>query len=72
MPFYNNNHCIEVLLMKTAGQLCRELGIRYYRLDYLIRSGYVPEPKRLDSGQRVFTNEDIKRIEEKLFEMKAR
>ncbi len=58
--------------MKTAGQLCRELGIRYYRLDYLIRSGYVPEPKRLDSGQRVFSDEDIKIIKEKLIEMSSK
>ncbi len=58
--------------MKTAGQLCRELGIRYYRLDYLIRSGYVPKPKRLDSGQRVFSEEDIKKIKEKLFEMASK
>jgi len=57
--------------MKTAGQICRELGIRYYRLDYLIRSGYVPEPKRLDSGQRVFTDEDVKIIKERLFERQA-
>ncbi len=63
---------MEGLLMKTAGQLCRELGIRYYRLDYLIRSGYVPEPKRLDSGQRVFSEEDIKIIKEKLFEMSSK
>ena len=54
--------------MKTAGQLCRELNIRYYRLDYLIRSGYVPKPKRLDSGQRVFDDQDVKRIKEILFE----
>lgn len=54
--------------MKTAGQLCRELSIRYYRLDYLIRSGYVPEPKRLDSGQRVFTDEEIAKIKEVIYE----
>ncbi len=61
-----------VLSMKTAGQLCRELGIRYYRLDYLIRSGYVPEPKRLDYGQRVFEDEDVKRIKEALFGVTAK
>lgn len=53
--------------MKTAGQLCKELGIRYYRLDYLIRSGYVPEPKRLDSGQRVFSEQEVIVIKEVLF-----
>jgi len=59
---------MEGLLMKTAGQLCRDLNIRYYRLDYLIRSGYVPEPKRLNSGQRVFTDEEITKIKEVLYE----
>ena len=54
--------------MKSAGRLCKELGIKYYRLDYLIRSGYVPEPKRLDSGQRVFGDEEVKRIKEVIFE----
>ena len=58
--------------MKTAGQLCRELGIRYYRLDYLIRSGYVPEPKRLDSGQRIFFDEDIKTIKQALFAIETK
>jgi DNA-binding transcriptional MerR regulator len=59
---------MEVLLMKTAGQLCRELGVKYYRLDYLIRSGFVPKPKRLDSGQRVFDDQDVRKIKEVLFE----
>ncbi len=58
--------------MKTAGRLCKELGIRYYRLDYLIRSGYVPEPKRSDSGQRIFEDGDVKRIKEALFEVSAK
>ncbi len=58
--------------MKTAGQLCRELDVRYYRLDYLIRNGLVSEPKRLDSGQRVFDEQDVKRIKEVLFERTAR
>ncbi len=54
--------------MKTAGQLCRELGVKYYKLDYLIRSGFVPKPKRLDSGQRVFEEQDVRKIKEVLFE----
>ena len=58
--------------MKTAGKLCKELGIRYYRLDYLIRSGHVPEPKRTDSGQRAFEDEDVKKIKEALFEVSAK
>ncbi len=61
-----------VLLMKTAGRVCKELGIQYYRLDYLIRSGHVPEPKRTDSGQRAFEDEDVKKIKEALFEVSAK
>ena len=63
---------MEVSFMKTAGKLCKELGIRYYRLDYLIRSGYVPKPKRLDSGQRVFEDEDVRKIKEALFEVMSK
>jgi|TARA_B100000315_G_C14472635_1_gene539098 DNA-binding transcriptional MerR regulator len=59
---------MEVLFVRTAGQLCRELGIRYYRLDYLIRSGYVPEPMRLNSGQRLFMAEDIERLMKVIYE----
>ena len=54
--------------MRTAGQLCRELNIRYYRLDYLIRNGYVPKPKRLGSGQRIFSDEDIEKIKQVIIE----
>jgi DNA-binding transcriptional MerR regulator len=59
-------------ILKTAGKLCKELGIRYYRLDYLIRNGFVSEPRRLDSGQRVFDEQDVKKIKEVLFERIAR
>jgi DNA-binding transcriptional MerR regulator len=50
--------------MKTAKEVCKELGIRYYKLDYMIRNGLVPEPRVLANNHRVFTNEDIKRIRE--------
>ncbi len=63
---------MEVSFVKTAGQICKDLGIRYYRLDYLIRSGYVPEPKRLDSGQRLFEDDDVRKIKEKLFEVSSK
>ncbi len=59
-------------MLKTTGQVCKELDTKPYKVDYLIRNRLVPEPSKLASGQRVFTDEDIKRIEEKLFEMKAR
>ena len=60
------------VILKTAGQLCRELNIKYHCLDYLIRSGYVSKPKRLDSGQRVFEEQDVRKIKEVLFERRAK
>lgn len=44
---------------KTAKQVCKDLEIPYYRLDYLIRKGIVPEPSRSSSGQRIFSEEHI-------------
>ena len=54
--------------MKTAKEVCKQLGIRYYRLDYLIRNGYVPEPRKIASGQRIFSDEDIKIIKQVIIE----
>ena len=58
--------------MKAAKAVCEELKIPYYRLDYLIRNRLVPAPQRLSSGQRVYTDEDVRRIREKLFEISVR
>ncbi len=54
--------------MKTAKEVCKELRIKYYKLDYLIRNGYVPEPTKIASGQRVFDDQDVRNIKEVLFE----
>lgn len=51
--------------MKTSGQVCRELKIPFYRLDYLLRNGFAEEPKRV-GFRRIFTEEDIKRLKEVL------
>ncbi len=59
-------------VLKTAKEVCKELRIPYYRLDYLIRNGLVPEPRVLANKHRIFLNEDIQRIKEKLFEMTSR
>ncbi|MGR3218903.1 MAG: MerR family transcriptional regulator [Candidatus Anammoxibacter sp.] len=58
--------------MKTSGEVCRELNIKHYQLEYLVQNRLIPTPKKSGSGQRLFTNEDIQRIKEKLFEMKTR
>ena len=59
-------------MVKTTGEVCKELNTKQYKLDYLIRNGLVPEPRKLASGQRIFTDEDVQGIKEKLFEMSVR
>lgn len=54
--------------METAKEVCKELELKYHRLDYIIRNGYVPEPKKITSGQRVFDEQDMRKIKEVLFE----
>ena len=59
-------------MVKTTGEVCRELNIKPYKLDYLVRNRLVSEPRKLASGQRIFTEDDIRGIKEKLFEMSMR
>ncbi len=59
-------------MLKTTGQVCKELDTKPYKVDYLIRNRLVPEPKKLASGQRIFSDEDVQRIKEKLIEMSVR
>jgi len=49
----------------TAGDVCKKLNIRYFKLDYLIRTGQIFVPNKI-GGRRLFTNEDIESIEELL------
>jgi DNA-binding transcriptional MerR regulator len=46
-------------MLKTAGIVCKELGIPYHRLDYLLRTQNVLDPQTTSSGWRVFSEEDI-------------
>lgn len=55
--------------MKTSKEVCAELRIPYYRLDYIFRNRLIREPQKLASGQRIFTDADVLRLKEKLFEM---
>ena len=48
--------------MKTAKEICQILNLKYYTLDYLIRNNLIPEPKRIGSGQRVFSDADLSNI----------
>ena len=48
--------------MKTAKEICKILNLKYYTFDYLIRNNYLPEPKKIGSGQRVFSDADLAKI----------
>ena len=57
---------------KTTGQVCRELNIKPYKLDYLVRNRLVPAPQKTGSGHRIFSDKDIRRIKEKLIAMSVK
>ncbi len=54
--------------MKTSMEVCNQLKMKYFTLDYLIRNNYVPTPKKLASWQRIFSDEDIKIIKAVVFD----
>ncbi len=56
----------------TSKDICRELKIPFYKLQYLFDTGKVREVQRTSSGKRVYTEEDIKPIREALFEVSAK
>lgn len=58
--------------MRTTGKLCRELNVKPYQVEYLIRNMLIPEPQKTDSGHRLFSDEDVERVKEKLLDIKTR
>lgn len=56
----------------TSKDVCRELKIPFYKLQYLFDSGRVRDVSRTSTGNRVYTENDIKRIRELLFEVSAK
>lgn len=48
------------------GDVARMLGVRPYRIVYLLQTGQVPEPALRLGCRRIFTNEDCRRIADKL------
>ena len=51
----------------TSKDVCRELKIPFYKLQYLFDTGKVKEVCRTSSGKRVYTKENIGVIREALF-----
>jgi hypothetical protein len=52
----------------TCGQVATKVGIPRSRLAYLIEAGRLPGPSMLVPGRRLFTTDDISRIQEVLGE----
>jgi hypothetical protein len=53
---------------KTAA-VARQLGKPYWRLWYLISSGKIPAPARDDSGDYIWSAQDIERARQALAKM---
>ena len=56
----------------TSKDVCRELRIPFYKLQYLFDTGKVRDVQRTSSGKRIYSEEDIKVIREALFEVMAK
>ncbi len=59
-------------MVLTSKDICRELKIPFYKLQYLFDTGKVRDVQRTSSGKRVYTKEDIGVIREALFEVATR
>ncbi len=53
----------------TSKDVCMELSIPFYKLQYLFDTGKIRDVERTSSGKRVYTDGDIKVIKEALFEV---
>jgi len=56
----------------TSKDVCRELSIPFYKLQYLFDTGKIRDVERTSSGKRVYTDGDIKVIREALFDVIAK
>ena len=53
----------------TSKDICQELKIPFYKLQYLFDTGKVRDVQRTSSGKRIYREEDINVIKEALFSM---
>jgi DNA-binding transcriptional MerR regulator len=56
----------------TSKDVCRELNIPFYKLQYLFDTGKVKDVERTSSGKRIYSDENIKVIKEALFEVSSK
>ncbi len=51
----------------TSKDVCQRLRIPFYKLQYLFDSGKIRDVDRISTGDRIYTEADIRRIQEVLF-----
>ena len=51
----------------TRKDVCQRLRIPFYKVQYIFDSGKIRDVARTTTGNRIYTEEDIKRIKEVLF-----
>lgn len=56
----------------TSKDVCMELKIPFYKLQYLFDTGKIQDVERTSSGKRVYNEGDIKEIKQALFEVSAK
>ncbi len=56
----------------TSKDICRELNIPFYKLQYLFDTGKVRDVQRTSSGKRIYMEDDIKDIRQTLFEVSTK
>jgi len=54
----------------SAGEVANILNIPYYTLDYLERRGKIPAAQRTTSNQRMYTENDLQDLKERLSKIK--
>ncbi len=55
----------------TSKDVCRELKIPFYKLQYLFDSGRVRDVSRTSTGNRIYTEEDVMVIKKALFDLRG-
>jgi len=53
----------------TSKDVCKKLGVPFYKLQYLFDTGKVQDVERTSSGKRIYKEEDISIIKEAIFNM---
>ena len=56
----------------TSKDICRELKIPFYKLQYLFDTGKIRDVQRTSSGKRIYPTGDIIVIREALLEVMAK